>query len=83
MLTLTCKHVILDFLADYLDETLQPDVVADFERHLQVCPPCLAYLNTYKKTRDLMGRGIPVEMPGEMKTRLREFLLLQLTKGTS
>ena len=78
---LTCKHVILDFLADYLDETLSPDVVADLERHLQVCPPCVAYLNTYKKTKDLVGRGVPVEMPEEMKTRLHEFLLDHLARG--
>ena len=78
---LTCKQVILEFLADYLDETLNPGVVADFKRHLQVCPPCVAYLNTYEKTKDLMGRGVSVEMPEEMKTRLREFLLDHLAGG--
>ena len=83
MLTLTCKHVILDLLADYLDEALSPDVVADLRQHFQVCPPCVAYLNTYEKTKDLMGRGIPVEMPGEMKTRFREFLLDHLAGGKS
>lgn len=80
---LTCKHVILDLLADYLDEALSPDVVADFKRHLQACQPCVAFLNTYEKTKNLTWRGVPVEMPEEMKTRLREFLLLQLTRGAS
>ena len=76
----TCKELILDLLADYLDQTLNPDVVAGLERHLQVCPPCVAYLNTYKKTKDLAGRGVPVEMPEEMKTRLGEFLLDHLVR---
>jgi len=58
-------------------------VVADFKRHLQACQPCVAFLNTYEKTRNLTWRGVPVEMPEEMKTRLRVFLLLQLTRGAS
>lgn len=81
MRELMCKEFIMDFLSDYLDGTLTPDVVADLERHLQDCQPCVAYLNTYKKTRELTGRAGRVEMPTEMKARLREFLLNQLTKG--
>jgi len=76
-----CKEMIMDFLADYLDGTLNPDVLADLERHLQDCTPCVAYLNTYKKTRDLTGQAARIEMPEEMKVRLREFLLKQLAKG--
>ena len=79
----TCKELILDLLVDYLEQTLNPDVVSDLERHLQVCPPCVAYLNTYVKTRELIGQNQPVAMPEEMKTRLREFLLMQLNTGTS
>lgn len=77
---MVCKEMILDFLADYLDGTLSPEVLADLERHLQDCQPCVAYLNTYKKTRELTGRAVRVEMPEEMKDRLREFLLKQLAK---
>ena len=76
-----CKEMIMDFLADYLDGALSSDVLADLERHLQDCRPCVAYLNTYKKTRDLTGQAARVEMPEEMKARLREFLLKQLAKG--
>ena len=76
-----CKEMIMDFLADYLDGALNPDVLEDLEQHLQDCRPCVAYLNTYKKTRDLTGQAARVEMPEEMKVRLREFLLKQLSKG--
>ncbi|MBI4588389.1 MAG: zf-HC2 domain-containing protein [Candidatus Rokubacteria bacterium] len=81
MLKLMCKEFIMDFLSDYLDGTLTPDVITALERHLQDCEPCVAYLNTYKKTRELTGRAGRAEMPTEMKVRLREFLLKQLTKG--
>ena len=81
MRRLMCKEFIMEFLSDYLDGTLTPDVVADLERHLQDCKPCLAYLETYKKTRELTGRAGRVEMPSEMRARLREFLGKQLSKG--
>ena len=78
MKQLTCKEVILDYLADYLDKALSPEVIADLERHLADCPPCLAYLNTYKKTRDLTRQAIPQAMPEELKAHLRQFLMKHL-----
>jgi predicted anti-sigma-YlaC factor YlaD len=77
---LTCKDIIMDFLADYLEETLNPGVVVDLERHLQACSACMAYLNTYKKTRELVGQAGQVTMPEEMKGILRRFVLEQLAK---
>ncbi len=45
----TCRD-LADFLMDYLDGEL-PEVQRDeFERHLHACPPCVAYLETYKQT---------------------------------
>ncbi len=78
-----CKEFIMDFLSDYLDGTLTRDVVADLEGHLRDCKPCVAYLKTYKKTRELTGRAGRVEMPPEMRARLREFLRTQLSQGKS
>lgn len=37
-----------EVLTDYLGGDLIPDVVADLERHLETCPPCLAHVNLYK-----------------------------------
>ena len=75
---MTCKDVIMDMLADYLELTFRPEVVADLERHLQACPPCMAYLKTYQKTRDLVRRSGQVAMPEEMRTILRRFVMQQL-----
>ena len=73
----------MDFLADYLDAKLSPEIVADLERHLMICPPCVAYMNTYKRTRELVGGTAPAEMPQEMKAILRKFVLEQLAKEKS
>jgi hypothetical protein len=40
--------------------------------------PCVAYLRTYRKTQELTGAAGRIEMPEELKTRLRELLLEQL-----
>lgn len=80
MAQVACRQFILDFLADYLEAKLDPGVMADLDRHLAVCAPCVAYMNTYKRTRELVGRTAPAEMPQEMRAILRKFLLKQLAK---
>jgi predicted anti-sigma-YlaC factor YlaD len=63
----TCKQLIEDFLADYLDAALPADVATEVERHLAVCAPCVAYLRTYRQTRMLIGHAADLVMPQEMK----------------
>lgn len=74
---LTCREVI-DLLGEYLEASLTAESAAALEQHLRDCRPCVAYLNTYRKTRDLTARAGRVEMPADMRARLREFLLRQL-----
>ena len=73
----TCRDVIA-IIGDFLDQTLTPDVLGQLEQHLRNCQPCRAYLNTYRKTRRLVGEAGRVEMPNELKSRLRRFLIEQL-----
>lgn len=70
---MTC-HDAIDVLADYLDGTMPVDLVAELQRHLAGCAPCRAYLATYRKTRALGASAARVEMPDEMRARLRQFL---------
>lgn len=74
---MTCKDAIA-IMADYLESTLSPELVEKLEEHLRDCAPCRAYLATYRETKSLAADAGRVEMPEEMKTRLREFLLAQL-----
>jgi anti-sigma factor (TIGR02949 family) len=74
---MTCKDVIA-ILGDYLEGAVPEESLQRFEEHLRDCPPCVAYLNTYKRTRELAAAAARVEMPEEMKRRLREFLLVEL-----
>jgi anti-sigma factor RsiW len=76
---MTCRDAIA-VLADYLDQALAADALAELERHLADCAPCRAYLATYDKTRVIGAEAQRVAMPEEMKTRLRRFLLDRLER---
>jgi len=76
----TCREAIA-VLADYLAQDLDPETVAALERHLADCVPCTAYLATYTKTRAIGAEAQRVEMPEEMKGRLRRFLLDRLERS--
>jgi anti-sigma factor RsiW len=67
----TCREV-LDFLSAYLDCELPPDVRAGFERHLELCPPCVEYLESYRETLRLerdafdLDGPVPPDVPDEL-----------------
>ena len=46
---LTCRE-ICEFMMAFLDGELPPEERAVFEEHLSLCPPCVQYLDSYKKT---------------------------------
>jgi hypothetical protein len=73
---LTCEQVI-GLMADYLESALT-QVIAELEAHLEGCEPCVAYLRTYRRTKDLTAQTERVEMPEETTIRLRRFLLDKL-----
>ena len=70
---MTCREAI-EVLDDYVDGVMPAHLAADLERHLVGCGPCRAYLATYRKARVLGAAVARVEMPEEMRARLRRFL---------
>ena len=74
---MTCKETIA-LLSEYLDALCGSELMAQLEEHLRDCPQCRAYLATFRRTRDLTHTAGQVEMPPEMKSRLRQFLIQQL-----
>jgi anti-sigma factor RsiW len=45
----TCRE-FADFIFDYLEGDLDPDVRARFEHHLTLCPACVNYIAAYQAT---------------------------------
>jgi hypothetical protein len=74
---MSCRDAI-EIIADFLGQSLAPGEPERLERHLRDCHPCRAYLNTYRRTRRLVGKARRVEMPDEVKSRLRQLLIAHL-----
>lgn len=73
-LKLTCKE-ILDCLSEYVDEELDTSLCDEIENHMSGCNPCVAFLNTLKKTVKLYNTaGKEVEIPEEVHNNLHQFL---------
>lgn len=60
---ITCEQ-LSEFLADYIDGTLPEPQRAEFERHMGVCPPCVRYLESYRRTIALTREALgPADAP--------------------
>jgi len=75
---MTCRELD-EFLADYVAGELAPAVRAEFERHLAICPTCVTYLDTYRRTIRLarsagdaaVGSEVPAELVDSIVAALR------------
>jgi len=69
----TCKQ-ITDLIFNYLNDDLAPAVKRDFQRHLRICPDCVNFLNTYKKTVSLTRSVRAEEIPPIVRDQILDFL---------
>ena len=47
-----CRECV-EFLIDYLEGELPPEQEEAFKQHLDLCPPCIEYVATYKSTIEI------------------------------
>ena len=79
----TCKQMT-DLVFDYLNDKLSPNVKRDFQQHLRICPDCVKFLNTYKKTVSVTRSIRPEGIPPRVKNNILNFLRRRVRKsGTS
>jgi hypothetical protein len=64
-----CRQ-IAELLGDYLEGTLPKRTVELLEWHIDGCPPCVAFLNTYRGTVNATRTLHDVAIPPELKKRL-------------
>ena len=70
---ISCRELI-ELLSSYEDDTLEPERRAVFDRHIGICPPCLAYLASYRATV-AAGRSVCDEEDDELPEDLPDELL--------
>ena len=69
---MNCKE-FADFLIHYLEGDLPPEQAEAFDEHLQLCPPCIHYLEAYRHCVKLSkvccsehDKPVPEEVPDEL-----------------
>lgn len=78
---MVCKE-LTDVLCDYLEGTLDPEIHEELEEHFKDCPPCTAFLNTYKKTSFLCRQTFgQIEVPPALEEKLKSFIQNKLKKA--
>ena len=70
---LECRECI-DLLADYVDGQLPRHKAELLKWHIDGCPPCVAFVNTYRGTVDAARRLRETTLPPELRERLIAFL---------
>ena len=75
----TCKQ-IADLMADYLSDKLRPTVKQEFAKHLSICPDCVNFVNSYKKTVQSMATLRAEEIPPQVRDNILGFLRKKLRR---
>jgi hypothetical protein len=72
---LNCKHV-WRYISDYLDDSVDPELRADIERHLEHCELCSAVLDSTRNilvlTADDRTFVLPVGFSERLHARLNQ-----------
>ena len=76
----SCKECV-DLLLDFLEDNLKPELRDGLMHHFKDCPPCLHFIDTYKKTSSLCKKTLMKEAPREFADRLSSFLREQCNKS--
>jgi hypothetical protein len=70
---LECRR-IAELLGEYLEGALPRSTRELLEWHLEGCPPCIAFVNTYRGAVDATKVLRDVPIPSELKRRLLSVL---------
>lgn len=68
-----CKELFA-LLSRYIDADLPVETCAHIERHLQGCEPCVAFLNTLRRTAELCRQYQPGDLPRPLEDKVRHDL---------
>ena len=64
----------VELLVDYLEGELPAERARALEIHLDLCPSCVSFVNTYRGTVNIARTLHTEEIPPELTQRLIEFL---------
>lgn len=79
---MTCRE-LAEFLLAYINGELSPAETSEFDRHMKVCPACVKYVDSYKKTIHLGKAAFSDEtkIPTNVPEALVQAILKAREKG--
>ena len=79
---LTCKDFLTE-MGEFLDDSIEPDLRATIQTHVDDCPNCWVILDTTRKTIKVY-RGIePQAIPPEIHSRVMAAIEKRIAAGRS
>ena len=79
---LTCKD-FLNELSEFLDDTLDPKIRAELNKHVEECPNCWVILDTTQRTIKVYKGLEPQTIPPDIHSRLMTALHKKMAAGPS
>jgi anti-sigma factor RsiW len=70
---MTCRECA-ELLLEYLEGELDADVCERIRQHLEFCPPCVTYVETYQVTIKITKQMTCAPLPADVEERLRAAL---------
>ena len=64
----------VELLVDYIADELPPQRARALEIHLELCPACVCFVNTYRDTVNIARTLQAEDIPPELTQRLIDFL---------
>ncbi len=69
-----CRHLIEDLLSQYVDGELDAESAQRLELHMQICPPCAAFLRTFMASKRCARAVLVEQMDEKCEASLWAFL---------
>ena len=70
---ISCREVV-ELVTAYLDGALSPEEIARMDAHLELCPPCVAYVEQVRTTAQLAAVAtVELELRPDRDALLRAF----------
>jgi anti-sigma factor RsiW len=79
---LVCRDGV-DMLMDYLEGTLSPADREAVETHVQGCPRCVAFTESYRQTPRILRAATVAALPDDLKQSLRAVLAARRSRAGS
>jgi anti-sigma factor (TIGR02949 family) len=78
----TCRDFLKE-LSEFLDESCDPGLRQELEKHVSQCPNCFVILDTTKRTLQVYKGMEPQAIPSDVESKLMRALEMKMSAKTT